>query len=97
MVIFSHNDDFMKEPLDLVDDHIDRFIQTRRHRWDVGCLIFYGDPIYDIGGGSCAKRIQLEYPGKWSSLAYDSYAWRPDVDMIIDLFRPFEDDLSQHF
>jgi hypothetical protein len=26
MVIFSHIDGFMKEPLDLVDEHIDRFI-----------------------------------------------------------------------
>jgi hypothetical protein len=46
MVIFSHIDGFMKEPLDLVDEHIERFIQTGRHRWDVTCLFFEGDPCY---------------------------------------------------
>jgi hypothetical protein len=30
MAIFNHIDDFMKEPLDSVDEHIDMFIQTRR-------------------------------------------------------------------
>jgi hypothetical protein len=45
----------MKEPLDLVD----MFIQTGRRRWDVGCVIFYGDPIYDIEGSSQAEGVEL--------------------------------------
>ena len=97
MVIFNYIDGFMKEPLDLVDEHIDTFIQTGRRRWDVGHLIFYGDSIYDIEGSSQAKGVKLAPPGKWSSLAYDSNVWQPDVDMITNLFHPFEDDLSQHF
>jgi hypothetical protein len=52
----------MKEPLDMVDEHIDTFIQTGRRRWDVGHFIFYRDPIYDIEGGSRAKGIELSSP-----------------------------------
>jgi hypothetical protein len=34
MVICSHTDDLMKETLDMVDNHIDTFILTRRRTWD---------------------------------------------------------------
>jgi hypothetical protein len=52
-VINSYDaDELMEQPLDLVDDHIDMFIQTGRHRWDFGRLIFDRDPIYDIEGSS---------------------------------------------
>jgi hypothetical protein len=50
MVNFSHTDGLMKEPLDVVDEHIDTFIHIGRCRWDMGCFIFDGDPIYDIEG-----------------------------------------------
>jgi hypothetical protein len=43
MIIYV--DGIMKEPLDMVDEHIDTFIHTRRRRWDLGHLIFYRDPI----------------------------------------------------
>jgi hypothetical protein len=97
MVIFSHIDGFMKEPLDLVDDHIDMFIQTGRRRWDFGCFIFYRDPIYDIEGSSQAKGVEVSSSEDWSSCMYDSDVWHPDDDMITDLFCPFEDDPTQHF
>jgi hypothetical protein len=32
------------------------------------------------------KGLSWHPPGKWSSLAYDSYVWQPDVDMVTDLF-----------
>jgi hypothetical protein len=43
-------DEFMEQPSDIVDDHIDDFIQVGRCRWDVGCFIIDRDPIYDIEG-----------------------------------------------
>jgi len=59
MIIFSHIDCIMKETLDMVDEHIDTFIQTRRHTWDFGRFIFYRDPIYDIDGSSQAKWVEF--------------------------------------
>jgi hypothetical protein len=59
MVIFNHTDGLMKEPLDMVDNHIDTFIQTGTHRWDFGCLIFYRDPIYDIEVNPQEKDFEL--------------------------------------
>jgi hypothetical protein len=72
MVIFSHIYGLMKEPLDMVDEHIDTFIQTGRHRWDFGHFIFYRDPIYDIEGSSQAKGVELSSSKDWSSCMYDS-------------------------
>jgi hypothetical protein len=97
MVIFSHTDGHMKETLDMVDEHIDTFIQTGRRTWDFGRFIFYRDPIYDIEGSSQEKGVELSPSKDWSSCVYDSYVWHPDDDMVTDLFCPFEDDLSQHF
>jgi hypothetical protein len=64
-------------------------------RWDVGCFIFYRDPIYDIEGSSCAKGVGLSSSENFYSCAYDSYSWQPN-DMVTDLFHLFEDDLSQY-
>jgi hypothetical protein len=50
MVIFSHIDGLMKVPFDMVSEPIDNFIQIGRHRWDLSCLKFDKDPIYDIEG-----------------------------------------------
>jgi hypothetical protein len=55
----SHVDGIMKEPLDMVDEHIDTFIQTDRRRWDFGHLIFYRDPIYNIEGSPQEKGFEL--------------------------------------
>jgi hypothetical protein len=46
------------------------------------CLIFHGDPIYDIKGGSHE---------------YDLDIWQSNVDMITYLYHPFEDEMSQYF
>jgi hypothetical protein len=59
MVIFSHTDGLTKETLDIVDGHIDTFIQSRRCTWDFGHFIFDRDPIYDIEGSSQAKGVEL--------------------------------------
>jgi hypothetical protein len=89
-------DDFVEDLSDMVDQHIDDFIQVGRRRWDVGCFIFYRDPIYDIEGSSQEKRVELSSSEDWSSCVYDSDAWQPDDDMVTYLFHPFEDDLSQY-
>ena len=52
-VISSYGvDEFMEQPSDVVDEHIDDFIQVGRCRWDFGHFIFDRDPIYDIEGSS---------------------------------------------
>jgi hypothetical protein len=48
MVIFSHTDGLMKVPFDMVDEHIDTFIQTGRRRWDFGCLILIETPFMTL-------------------------------------------------
>jgi hypothetical protein len=50
MVNFSHIDGLMKVPFDMVDEPIDTFIQTGKRRWDLGCLKFDRDLVYDIEG-----------------------------------------------
>jgi hypothetical protein len=61
--IFSHADGLMEEPLDMVDEHIDTFIQTGRCRWDFGHLIFDRDPIYDIEGSPQEKGLSCHLQG----------------------------------
>jgi hypothetical protein len=59
-VINSYDaDEFMEQPSDIVDDHIDDFIQVGRRRWDVGCFIIDRDPIYDIEGSSQEKGLKF--------------------------------------
>jgi len=89
-------DVFMGDLSDMVDQHLDDFIQFWRHRWDVSFFIFYRIPIYDIEGGSCATGIELSSLENWSPHAYNSDSWQRDEDMVTDLFHRFEDDLSQH-
>jgi hypothetical protein len=50
MVNFIHTNDLMKDPLEVVDEHINTFIHIGRCIWDMNCFIFYGDPIYNIEG-----------------------------------------------
>ena len=59
MVIFSHTDGIMKETLDMVNEHIETFIQTRRYTWDFVHFIFDRDPIYNIEGSSQVKEVEL--------------------------------------
>jgi hypothetical protein len=96
MINISDMDDLVEDPSDMVDQHIDDFIHVGRRRWGVGCIIFYGDPIYDIEGSSQEKEFELSSSEDWSSCVYDSDVWQPDDDMVTYLFHPFEDDLSQH-
>jgi hypothetical protein len=94
-VINSYDaDEFVEQPSNTVDDHIDDFIQVGRRIWDVGCFIIDRDPIYEIEGGSQEEGVEVTYLEDWSSSMYDSDIWKPDDDLIIDLF---EDDRSQHF
>ena len=86
VAIFSHIDGFMKEPLDLVVDHLDMFIQTGRRRWDFGHLIFDRDPIYDIEGSSKEKGVEVSSSEDWYSCMYDLYVWNLGDDMVTNLF-----------
>jgi hypothetical protein len=86
MVIFSHIDGLMKVPFDMVDEPIDTFIQTGRCRWDLGCLNFDRDPIYDIEGSSQAEGVS--FSEDWSSCMYDSDIWQPGDDIVTDFSTP---------
>jgi hypothetical protein len=93
-VINSYDaDEFMEQPSDIVDEHIDDFIQVGRRRWDVGCFIIDRDPIYDIEGSSQAEGVEMSFSEGWPPCMYDSDVWHPSDDMVTDLFFPFEDDL----
>jgi hypothetical protein len=97
MVILSRTDGLMKEPLDMVDEYIENFIHTGRHKWDFGHFIFHRDPIYDFEGISQEKGVEFSYSKDWSSCICDSNVWQPDDDMFTYFFHPFKDDFSQHF
>jgi hypothetical protein len=86
----------VEQSSNIVDDHIDDFMQVGRHRWDVGCFIIDKDPIYDNEGIPQAKWVELSSSEEWSSYMHDLDVWQPSDDMVTYLFRPFEDDLSQH-
>jgi hypothetical protein len=88
-------DDIKKDLSDMVDIHIDDFIQAGRRRWDFDHFTFDKDPIYDIEGISLEKGFELSSSKNGSSHAYDSYVLQPSDDMITDLFHPFKDDLLQ--
>jgi hypothetical protein len=51
--------EFMEQPSDIVDEHIDDFIQVGRRRWDAGCFIIDRYPIYDIEGRSQAEGVEI--------------------------------------
>ena len=57
---------------------------------------FDKEPIYDIEGSFQRTRVEFSSLEEWYSCTYDLDAWQPDDDMVIDLFHPFEDGLSQY-
>jgi hypothetical protein len=58
-VINSYDaDELVEQPLDIVDDHIDDFIQFGRRRWDVVFFIINREPIYDVKGISQAEGLK---------------------------------------
>jgi hypothetical protein len=71
MIIYV--DGLVKETLDIVDEHINTFIQTSRRRWDLGCPIFYRDPIYDIEDSPQEKGFELSSSKDYFSCVCDSY------------------------
>jgi hypothetical protein len=89
-------DELVEQPSDIVDEHIDDFIQVGRRRWDVGCFIIDRDPIYDIEGSSQEEGVEMSSSEDWPPCMYDSNVWKPSDDMVTDLFCPLKDDLSQH-
>jgi hypothetical protein len=52
-------DEFMEQPSNIVDEHIDDFIQVGRRRWDVVYFIIDRDPIYDIEGRSQVEWAEM--------------------------------------
>jgi hypothetical protein len=71
-VINSYDaDEFMEQPSDIVDEHIDDFIQVGRCRWDVGCFIIDRDPIYDIEGSSQVEGVEMSFSKYWLPCMYD--------------------------
>jgi hypothetical protein len=84
----------MKVLVDMVNEPIDTFIQTSRCRWDLSCLKFDRDLIYDIEVSSQEEGVSSSE--EWSSYIYDSHIWLLGDDMVTYLFHPFKDELSQH-
>jgi hypothetical protein len=106
------SEEFLEKPLDLVnfsfdeehDDHkienIDDFLHIGRHKWDMSCFHFDGDPIYDIDDDSRVKSAEL-FPLEQPSFSEnfhdhfqpymyinDAYFWQHEEDMFTDLFQP---------
>jgi hypothetical protein len=67
--------EFMEKPPDIVDDHIDDFIHIGRCGWDLGHVIFYKDPIYDIEGISPINNCELSPSMSWFSYWDDPGIW----------------------
>jgi hypothetical protein len=65
----------LEEPLVTIDQHIDTFIQTGEHGWDMSLFTFDKDPTYDVEGSPQTK--------DWSPCIYDSDVWDGDGDMIM--------------
>jgi hypothetical protein len=79
-----------------LDDHIYYFIQIGRCRWDLGCFIFYEDPIYDIEGTSRIKDTKSVSSEDFFLHPDGPYMCQPD-DMVTDLFHSFEEDMTRRF
>ena len=88
--MISLNDayDLMQNLFDIIDLHIDDFIQVGRRRWDFGYFIIDKDPIYDIEGSSQEEGVQMSSSEDWSSCLYDLDIWKPGDDMVTDWFPP---------
>ena len=78
-----------EEASDVVDQHIDSFIQIGKRGWDMSLFTFDEDPTYDVEGSPQRK--------DWSPYIYDSDVWDGYGDMITDLFHYFKDDLTKRF
>jgi hypothetical protein len=63
-------------------------------RWDLGCFIFYRDPIYDIEGTYQIKDIEIISSEDLFLQSDGPYMCQSD-DMVTYLFHPFEGDLTQ--
>jgi hypothetical protein len=90
---FNATNDLVKDPFDMVDQHIDDFIHVKRCRWDVVCFTFDKDSIYNVEDISQTKGVELSSSRDWYLCTYDLDSWHPSNDMIIDFF---QDDSSQH-
>jgi hypothetical protein len=64
----------LEEPLDIVGQHIDTFIQIGKCGWDMVLFTFDEDPTYDVEGSPQTK--------DWSPCIYDSNVWDGDGGMI---------------
>jgi hypothetical protein len=65
------SEEFLEKPLDLVNfsfdeehdgheiENIDDLLHIERHKWDISCFHFDGDPIYDIDDDSRVKIAEL--------------------------------------
>jgi len=58
-ISLDDKNDLVQDPSDMVDIHIDDFIQVGRHRWDVSCFSIDIDPIYDNESGSQEGRVDF--------------------------------------
>jgi hypothetical protein len=78
------------------DDQIDDFLHIGRCRWDISCVHFDGDPIYDINDDSRVRNEELFPLEQPSMYINDSYFWQHEDDMFADLFQSPRNDSLQH-
>jgi hypothetical protein len=50
--------EFVEQPSEIVENHIDYFICVWKHGCDIGCFGYDGDPIYDIEGNFQIKNVE---------------------------------------
>jgi hypothetical protein len=72
------------------------FLHIGRHKWDISCFHFDGDPIYDIDDDFRVKNVELLPLEHTSMYINDSYFWQHEDDMFTYLFQPPRNDSLQH-
>jgi hypothetical protein len=91
----SDTGEFMEQPSEKVDNHIDDFICVQKRGWDISCFNFDGDPIYKDEGRFQTKNAEIFPLEDCFSYVGNQDIWQPNDDMITYYFYPSEDDLPQ--
>jgi hypothetical protein len=94
----------LEKPLDIIkkssneehNDCIDYSIHIGRHIWDISCLCFDGDPVYDIDDDSRKKNVELFHlEHTYMYINYSDFG-KYEGGMFTHLFQPYRSDPLQH-
>ena len=94
MISLDDTNDLVQDLSNMVDLHIDDFIQVGRRRWDMSCFNIDRNPIYDIEDSSQIEGVEFSSSKEWFTYIYDLDVWNPRNDMVTDFFLPFKDEFS---